>query len=160
MSLGPSQFHVLPQFITGRFLFHVLVLWYTISLEDSPFLGHSIDMKSYWFSLYRLQPSSWEKSIHCVCPGDYFISLVTDAGQFMVEMSIFFLWIIIRQFGDANTNRAIITLANIVREFKVLYILNICIWFMYIEYWYFIVCNNCHQCYVNHNFAWILNTID
>lgn len=76
----------------------------------------------------RLQPSSWEKSIHCVCPGDYFISSVTDTGQLMVEMSIFFsLNNIIRQFGDANTNRAIISLANIVREFKVLYILNICI---------------------------------
>lgn len=113
----------------------------SLSLEDSCFM--------YWYcgtlyiirrftpswTLYRhekllifirVQPSSWEKSIHCVCPGDYFISSVTGTGQFMVEMSIFFfLWIIIRQFGDANTNRAIISLANIVREFKVLYILNI-----------------------------------
>lgn len=126
MSLGPSQFHVLLQFITGRFLFHVLVLWYTISLEDSPLLGHYRHEMLLIF--IRLQPSSWEKSIHCVCPGDYFISSVTDTGQLMVEMSIFFsLNNIIRQFGDANTNRAIISLANIVREFKVLYILNICI---------------------------------
>lgn len=108
-----------------HFLFHVLVLWYTISLEDSP-LSWTLYRHEKLLIFIRLLPSSWEKSIHCVCPGDYFISSVTGTGQFMVEMSIFFsLNNIIRQFGDANTNRAIISLANIVREFKVLYILNI-----------------------------------
>lgn len=124
MSLGPSQFHVLPQFITGRFLFHVLVLWYTISLEDSPLLGHSIDMKSYWFSLGFSQAVG--RNLYTVYVQGIILSLWSLVlASLWSRCPFFFLWIIIRQFGDANTNRAIITLANIVREFKVLYILNI-----------------------------------
>lgn len=127
--------------------------WHTISLEDSA-LPWTLCRHEKLLIFIRLQPSSWEKSIYCVCPGDYFISSVTDTGQFMAEMSIFFLWIITRQFRDANSNGDIISLAIIVREFKVQY-MHV---YMIHVYRALVLLDmfKCHYCYINHNFAKIL----
>lgn len=126
--------------------------WRDISSEDSP-LPWTLCRLEKLLIFIRLQPSSWEKSIYCVCPGDYFISSVTDTGQFMAEMSIFFLWIITRQFRDANSNRAIISLAIIVREFKVQYMH---VYMIHVYRVLVLLVFKCHYCYLNHNFAKIL----
>lgn len=65
-----------------------------------------------------------------------------------------FLWIITRQFRDANSNGAVISLAIIVREFKVQYM------HVYMIHVYRVLVLidmfKCHYCYINHDFAKIL----